>query len=96
MTIFYEWAIETIDASGDIEDVDHRDTFAEVLQVIKGGATDGCSYRVALTRLRYCNNDRDQLIERSYAYLDDGKLPAEFEDGDMCRVPARFHKEVAA
>jgi len=97
MTLFYEWAVETLDYWNDIEDVDHFDTYAEVQRFIKQNPPEfDRPYRVALTRLRYDANDREQLVERSYAYLDEGKLPMEFEDGDMCRVPAKFHKEVAA
>lgn len=96
-TVFYEWAVETIDEFSNIEDVDHFDTYAEVLQFIEQNEPEpGYEYRVALTRLRYSPDDRDQLVERSYAYMDDGALPREFEDGDMCRVPAKFHKEVSA
>lgn len=94
--IAYEWAIEeTDDESGDKEDVHHADTYAEVLRAIARPPPPGFHYEVALTRRRYCKIDPEQLIEVSYAYMDNGALPFEFEDGDMTRVPAKFHAEVA-
>jgi hypothetical protein len=32
------------------------------------------------------------IEDRTWAYIDNGKLPEEFEDGT--RVPVRFHAEV--
>lgn len=94
--IAYEWAIEeTDDVHGDKEDVHHADTYAEVLRAIAQPPAPGYHYEVALTRRRYCKIDPEQLIEVSYAYVDDGALPFEFEDGDMTRVPKKFHDEVA-
>jgi hypothetical protein len=98
-TTYYEWAIETCVSTslgfGDKDDVDHRDTYAEVLQVIAEPPPAGYHYEVALTRRRYCPRDPEQLLEVSYAYIVDGVLPFEFEDGDMTRVPKKFHDEVA-
>jgi hypothetical protein len=98
-TTYYEWAIETCVSTslgfGDKDDVDHRDTYAEVLRAIAQPPPPGYHYAVALTRRRYCPRDREQLLEVSYAYIIDGALPVEFEDGDQTKVPNRFHAEVS-
>lgn len=86
--ISYEWVFEDYDVYGDIIDPMFGDTLADVVQYAPG---NGDSYRVALTRIE--GNDDDGLLVREYAYLKNGKLPIEFEDG--YQIPKKYHKEVA-
>ena len=78
----YEWVIESLDSNGDIDDVDHSETFPSDIPE---------NADVALTRI--IGNNRDGIKHRQYAYLADGKLPKTFENG--VQVPKRFHVEVA-
>lgn len=96
-TIFYEWVSELVDLeSEDIEDLDHRETYAEVMKhIAQFPAPEGYRYDVAITRRRYARDDPDQLEALSYAYLEDGALEEEFTGEETAKVPARFHAEVA-
>ena len=92
----YEWVIEEIDADGNIEDVDHRDTRAEAEASVKG--LPG-RYDIGLTRDVFC--EFDGLIDRTWAYVQaDGTLPAYFSDSGggetRHKVPARFFKKGGA
>jgi hypothetical protein len=87
----YEWDIESLDIHGDIIDHDFKSSFpgprdfdatGEVVVLVKSYAR-GLSGR----------EDSFMIEDRTWAYLEDGKLPEEFEDGT--RVPKRFHAEVA-
>ena len=89
--LFYEWAIEQVDEHGDINSVDHADTYAQAVERMKDAPDAGHHYELALTRCE--GNDADGLKDRVYAYMVDGKLPECFEDSGF-KVPQRFHKEV--
>lgn len=100
--ITYEWAIEGEDDDGDIQDVDHADTFAEALVRQAALAPKWPKVNIALTRIS--GNDFDGINERGYSYYRDGKLEPNFSDGwnedgsgwgNLDPVPQRFHKEVA-
>ena len=78
----YEWTAELLDRNGDIEDSD----FSEKLRDLD---TEG--RRVGLVRQR--GNEHDGVTERTWAYVEGGKLPRCFQDGE--RVPVRFHAEWA-
>ena len=85
----YEWALETLDDDGDIVDVDHFDTLHELVRY----ASDLEGKRVALvkhTNLEYRDGEE---IDRTYAYVEDGELEAEFADGST--VPKARRAEVA-
>jgi hypothetical protein len=97
--VYYEWAIESVDEEGDIHNVDHSDTFPfDVLdkepldwerdEMWKGKVK--MHYEIALKRDFH---DADGYMDRSYAYMKNGVLPAEFCNGK--RVPMKFHEEVA-
>ena len=45
-----------------------------------------------LVLLWHIGNDVDGELERSYAYVQDGRLPIEFENGR--KVPQRYHREL--
>jgi len=86
----YEWDYESVDEHGDIIDHNFFDEFpglpAEpnvqlvlVRNVARGYKSDPLSF---------------DLEERSWAYVVDGKLPVEFDDGYP--VPKRFFKHLPA
>ena len=88
----YEWDVETVDEYGDIEDhyhseritIDHLDAALD-----KSGRT-----RLVLVR----DDHRHGGIDRSWAYVEEGKLPDHFKDAydrNEAKVPQRFHKELA-
>lgn len=95
--IAYEWVLEEVELdSEDIEHIEHFDTYADLRRYANANpADDGYRYDVAITRRRYKKDEPDFLAELSYAYLDeDFKLPSHFQDGDFCKVPAKFQCEV--
>lgn len=84
----YEWALETLDDDGDIVDVDHFDTLRDLV-----GHKSALYGRIALvkhTNLEYRDGEE---IDRTYAYVEDGELEAEFADGST--VPKTKRAEVA-
>ncbi len=90
--ISYEWVIETLDAAGEIDDVNHADTFP--------GFPDSDTH-IGLVRDERNTFDGD-LENRSWAYIKDGKLPEYFtqpspvegQEIKVARVPAKFHHAV--
>lgn len=92
--ITIEWLAETMDDYGDIYDIYHADTYAEAKRWAEGHT---CRVDIGLVRDR--GNDADGVIDRQWAYIEDGKLPARFSacgGPDGPKVPARYHKEIAA
>lgn len=86
--ISYEWDNETVDRYGDIYDHHHSDT----LEYLEPPQTtpDANGYTIELVLVRdEC--DDEGLLDRSWAYVEDGILPAEFTYG--AKVPKRFHVE---
>jgi hypothetical protein len=97
MTVVYEWDRETV-ADGDSEDYEdgeiidhcHAASYAEVLADSKEQPPEGCRFEIVLVR--------DDDNGRSWAYVEDGKLPEFCKDAYDCnagKVPKRFHDEVA-
>lgn len=87
--ISYEWVMEEIEnREGDIIDPQFCDTLKEALAI----EPDEKALRVEIALVRFEGNEFDGIRLREYAYLNDGKLPEEFEDG--YKVPKRFHDEV--
>lgn len=79
--IYYEWDIETVDEHGDI--IDHDFIDAPRLPAKE-------NERLVLVFNK--GDDNEGLLDRSWAYVIDGKLPEEFENGR--RVPKRFHEQL--
>lgn len=96
MSIRYDWVIEIVNVeSEDIEDLDYRDTYSEIISVIaRNPLPDGYRYDIGLMRRRFSNDEQDFLLDEQYAYAEYGSLEPYFEGG--LKVPSRFHKEVAA
>ena len=87
----YEWLAETLDGQGDVIDVHHADTRAEL-------PASGPLVSIALV----CGDWRGGVVKRSWAYvLDDGSLMEWFTESGMQddrrtgKVPKRFHDELA-
>jgi hypothetical protein len=92
MSVTYEWLAEDVDEYGDVIEVHHFDTFAEAMKHVSPHP-----YQTQIGVVRDRGNDVEGLIDRQWAYLDEGKLPVRFsygggEEGPL--VPARFHNEV--
>ena len=85
----YEWDVETVDEYGDIEH-EHCASYADCLRLMDEPAPEGCRYDVVLVR--------DDDYERSWAYMENNKLPEYFKDvygRRVVKVPKRFVAEVA-
>ena len=83
----WEWDIETSDADGDIEDHHHADRLRD-LPKLKNP-------REVLVLV--CDDWSSHDLDRSWAYVTDGKLPEKTEDADgrpVRRVPKSFHREL--
>ena len=95
MTVIYEWDVETVqtyeDGDNDVLDHYHTETYADAVRYTAAQPPEsGISYKIVLVR-----DDDDR---RSWAYVEDGKLPDWCSDAyehHWGRVPKRFHKEVA-
>jgi hypothetical protein len=95
--VTYEWVVETMDVDeaekiNDVVDLCHFDVFAEAQKYAEELRGKGLTVEVGLVRDRWDDFDGD-LKDRQWAYLlEDGSLPAEFDDG--AKVPKKFHSEV--
>ena len=90
--ITIEWLVEELDSNGDILNVHHCDTYAHARKV--AGWSD---YNTDIGLVRDRGNDLDGLLDRQWAYLEDGRLPERFSDSGGSEgplVPAKFHFEV--
>jgi len=87
--ISYEWDNESVDRYGDIQDHDHGDTLRYLTPPQK--VPDANGYTRELVLVRDVWNDWDGVVDRSWAYVEDGILPTEFTYG--AKVPKRFHVE---
>lgn len=82
--IQYEWVIETVDEFGDIQDVNHSDTFP-------GFPRQGLDIGLVRDVI-----DETGVIDRAWAYINQGSLPTHFNDGRNIThaVPKRYLEEV--
>jgi hypothetical protein len=102
MPAYYEWTVELIedyrDGCNDIVDSNHFDTYADAKRYADSLTVPYSHYIDIGVERRMYNADGD-LISTAWAYIEDGKLPAFFEDAYgrvAVKVPARFHKELQA
>jgi hypothetical protein len=90
--IRYEWTVELLEGD-DIVDAFYGDTLSEALR--QAGHTPAeFTQHSGVVRDRY--DSAESLVCRSWAYVEDGKLPDRFTDAcgrEVAKVPARFHKE---
>ena len=86
--ITYEWTLETLD-NGDIVDSDFSDTLSFNKAYLPGNDLGLC---------RVLGNERDGVVDTTWAYVKDGKLDTHFRDSagsEISKVPQRFHTELA-
>lgn len=86
--VYYEWAVEERDEHGDAIDVSHYETYKAAADSAAQWL-DGKAYDIVLVYNMGC--DSEGILERSWAYVDGGKLAETFENGR--NVPKRFLKE---
>ena len=87
-----EWLVEELDSNGDIYNVIHCDTYAAAT---KAAGWSDSETDIGLVRDR--GNKVDGLLDRQWAYLQDGKLPERFSDSggnEGPLVPPRYHLEI--
>lgn len=93
--VFYEWKWEYSDKYGDIQDMEHADTLANIPEEMSAAGwdidDDHWCVKVELCLVRTEGNEWEGLLDQTYAYPVKGELPEEFEDGT--RVPMKKHKE---
>jgi hypothetical protein len=86
--INYEWDIETADEFGDVEDHDASEKLRPYHLDLEP------TQKLVLV----CDNWEGGWMYRSWAYVEDFKLPEFLVDAygtEARRVPQRFHKELA-
>jgi hypothetical protein len=88
--IRYEWVIEELDEYDDIRDVDHADTYARA--EVKAAALRAGGKRVEVALVRDTLTIDGMVEDREWAYIENGKLPARFDEGTP--VPQKYRKEV--
>lgn len=99
MAVRYKWDVEYVTTvasadndAGEILDHDFCDSYAEAkMRAALPAPDEGMHFEIVLVR------DDDNM--RSWAYMEDGKIPEHFRDAydnDYAKVPQRFHKEVLA
>lgn len=91
----YEWDVEvyTDDEYQDIEDHLFQSDYAGCVKEMQAETPEGMKKRVVLVR-----DDDSRNGGRSWAYMENGKLPEYFEDAygvKTAKVPKRFHQEVS-
>lgn len=89
--INYEWDVEDTNIYGDVIDHNHRDALSDYhpsdFDLMEEEDARSCSLVLV----------RDDDNGRSWAYVEDGKLPTHFSDAygnDIAKVPQRFHQEL--
>lgn len=97
----YEWDIETWDEHDDIVDHDFRGTAKEMLDALSDwGQPANPKERYKPVLVRSFFTDAEGLVDRWWAYIEDGKLPdvfstdtaGGFEETDL-KVPQRLQAE---
>ena len=85
----YEWTLEVINKDGDIEESLFENTLKDINRYADFGGVIGENIMVAL--VKNVGNDEDGILDRTWAYIEDGSLNELFLDGT--KVPKRFIKE---
>jgi hypothetical protein len=95
--VHYEWDVEILTAceseqyeENEVLDHHFQDSFADCIKELAQPLEEGLRRAVVLV----CDDDNG----RSWAYLEDGKLPEYFVDAyqnQARKVPQKFHKEVS-
>lgn len=88
----YEWVVEEIDENDDVIDPMFSDTFKDAI-VDANAIIVSPENNVFIGLVRYVFESDGNLAVREYAYIKNGILPTEFDDGH--RIPNRFHDEIS-
>lgn len=98
MAILYEWILETVSEEDGEEEIRgcHFDELPVLLgMMLKPELAEGENYRLGLVRNKCCKFGG--LIERHWAYVVDGDLPAMFVDAfdhdDGTKVPKCYQAQ---
>lgn len=110
--VSYEWTLETIDDVLDIVDSDFGDRLASLdadrvreaiwprdredsVDLLRSIGEPPHTFDVGVVRDVW-DSETEDLIDRAWSYVEDGKLGECFEGGnEKAKVPARFHAELA-
>lgn len=84
----YEWANEAVDSYGDCDPY-HAENLSYCNAPTNKPNADGETLDLVLVRDEH--NDWHGLVNRQWAYVEDGVLPDKFDGG--AKVPKRFHTE---
>jgi hypothetical protein len=97
-SVSYEWDVEEVTSietemyeEGEVLDHNFTESYEECKKIASRKAPQGIRFEIVLVR--------DTEDSRSWAYMENGKLPKYFEDASLTetrKVPLRFHKEVDA
>ena len=93
MAVHYEWDAETVSDDGyeDVLDHSHRDNAVDAIRDLEQGSNT----RLVLVRDVY--REHEGLVDRTWAYIEDDKLPERFSDAygnEDALVPKRYHAEL--
>lgn len=89
-SISYEWTVECIGEHGDIVDLDFYDDPDAMLEAVVKSLE--VHTRVDFGLIKYIGIEGEGVVERGYAYVTDGNLPTEFDNGH--KVPAYLLKKM--
>ena len=97
LRVYYEWDFESVDCDGNIVDHNHFDKLDPGTIDLKDDLPGDIRYR-SLVLVRDVWRDDGELVDRTWAYVRNGKLP-EFTQcayqTDQHKVPKRFHTALA-
>ena len=85
----YEWTLEVINSDGDIEQSLFEPTLQDIGRYSDFGGRMGRELMVAL--VKSTGNEYDGIVDRTWAYIEDGSLNERFQDGT--KVPKKFMRE---
>ena len=80
-TVDYEWTIEDTDFYGDIHAIDQMSVVEAINRSRTKSYTDNCKPVLVLIRMK--GNQDEGLLDKQYAYLENGELPKEFDGGAL-------------
>lgn len=102
---YFEWDVETYVEYDDADDEDiidhhHSEIVAPLLPMLEGPDCPTLTEhgpgvlkaRLVLVRDEY-DTEIEELIDRSWAYVESGELPETFDNGK--RIPLAYHRELA-
>ena len=87
MRTYYEWDVEEVDSDGDVSDHDFDEKLSVLLKAHPIGENE------SLVLVYNLGSELDGIQDRAWAYVKEGELPEEFDNG--YRVPMRFHHELS-